>query len=58
MNESMIIRKMADQRRYDIPLVFTMILCGRNFCVASNEVNIDKVAPIGFIKSMFDLKMI
>ena len=29
----MITLKMADQRWFDIYVVFTKILCGRNFCV-------------------------
>ena len=31
--KQMITLKMADQERYDCNVVFTMILCGLNFCV-------------------------
>ena len=42
---------MADQRWSDIYVVFTKILCGRNFCLVSYKAKIHRTASNGFTES-------
>ena len=42
--------KMADQKRSDFYVAFTMMLCGLNFCLISHEARIYRLVPNGFTK--------
>ena len=43
---------MVDQRRSDIYVVFTKLLCGRDLCLVSYKAKIHRFAPNGFTESL------